>query len=275
MEDRLRKLRLDTLGSCAIPILTALNYTYGVCSVIPEILGDYPTALILVDIIATWLAFCILSNFFLILKRNSSISKYAITRDSTADELMEKADKRLKPGDRWHKCEICKVIVPPRAWHCRICKRCVLRRDHHCVYTGCCIGQENQSNFMGLLFYLAFGATVATVLTLVYHLYIVHEGILDFLMKSVIIFYNLYCGFDAKHILSGASFFGVITAGSAFVFYVYISVKGQTSADAHRKVYWNNSASRLRVWSNELRKYAGLPWTPTHSPDFVAFSLTH
>jgi len=62
----------------------------------------------------------------------------------------------LKPG--WRFCYVCESNNPPRSHHCGTCNICVLRRDHHCVFTGNCIGLNNQRHFITLSMYLFLGA---------------------------------------------------------------------------------------------------------------------
>ncbi len=65
------------------------------------------------------------------------------------------------PNVEWHTCAACKIRVPPRTWHCGFCGQCVLRRDHHCIFAMACVGEQNQANFLGFIFYMAMGCGYA------------------------------------------------------------------------------------------------------------------
>lgn len=68
----------------------------------------------------------------------------------------------------WHYCPTCTLNAPPRAFHCYVCEKCVLKRDHHCVYTGKCVGYNNQRYYMMTLIYFFLGSLFANYLNIDY-----------------------------------------------------------------------------------------------------------
>jgi len=244
---------------------TTFTYSYGMFLVLPELFVNYPKTLLpLVRILASWVQFAVLANIYLVRKRKSSIASRTFpkrvvqsgspeTKPNPKDAVKELNKFTEEQFDRtpteqipqnWHICEACEVIVPPRTWHCLICRTCILRRDHHCIFTGCCIGEENQSNFMGLVFYLGVGTTVSTVFSWAYHIYVLDLTFWSFLFKTLVIIYTMFFNFDVNYLIAAISAVGHIAGWGAFTYYFYISMKGQTSADAHRNVYWTAPAGK-------------------------------
>lgn len=50
------------------------------------------------------------------------------------------------------RCKGCDMMRPPRASHCRQCDVCVAQFDHHCIILNSCIGRDNISPFVWLIF---------------------------------------------------------------------------------------------------------------------------
>ena len=63
-------------------------------------------------------------------------------------------------------CRKCNLWKPDRAHHCSDCNRCILTMDHHCLWTGTCIGHQNQPHFIRFLFYVVLGTSFALLVEL-------------------------------------------------------------------------------------------------------------
>jgi len=87
-----------------------------------------------------------------------------IATNSTTRHMM--LPSVLKPG--WRFCSVCEANAPPRSKHCWMCDVCVLKRDHHCIFTGNCIGYNNQRYFINFLLYLSVGAFYCNFLNVDY-----------------------------------------------------------------------------------------------------------
>ena len=72
------------------------------------------------------------------------------------DRRYSEEDEYFLPSDltKFHFCEKCKEVKPPRAHHCSVCQQCVLRMDHHCPWVGNCVGLRNHKYFLNFLFYV-------------------------------------------------------------------------------------------------------------------------
>jgi len=277
--------------------LSVSTYLYGMFLVLPDLLsGTHPKFLIFMRTLGTWLMIAVLSNMYLVRKRNSSIRNRMLAQPSSVPPISptnqlnseEEVKETTNPMEEqysakpfgnpknWHICAACKVYVPPRSWHCDVCQTCILRRDHHCVFTGCCIGEENQSNFMGLVLYLAIGMTLSTIFSVVYHLYILEQNIWSFFYRSSPLYYVFY-GFDVRYSLAALNMAGHAVAWVVFSYYVICSLKGQTTADAYKKIYWSASGCG-RMSLGNLRDFLGprpilrILW-PFHSPLKVNYDV--
>ncbi|XP_076440552.1 palmitoyltransferase ZDHHC21-like [Babylonia areolata] len=71
----------------------------------------------------------------------------------------------------WTFCHTCLRKRPPRSHHCRRCQQCVMRMDHHCPWINNCVGEENHSSFLLLLFY-AFLLGASTFLLCMLHFWV-------------------------------------------------------------------------------------------------------
>ncbi|CAL8102067.1 unnamed protein product [Orchesella dallaii] len=246
------------LGAYAfVGIASLLTYLYGTFLVIPEVLTDYPGVLLTsLQILTTVLLLGVLSNLYLVRKRKSTISgrlliqpvvkpmSNNITSLDVDCQLREKAKhlgEHFTPtpfgeGHNWHICAACEVFVPPRTWHCHVCNNCILRRDHHCVFTACCIGEENQCNFLGLLFYLGVGSTLSSIFCFIYFVYWKEMSVWWYFFRLFVMMYTIIFDFSTMQILATLSTFGQTAAWGVFIYYFALALKGQTSSDAHRKI---------------------------------------
>jgi len=288
----------EVFAGAFIILSTIITYLYGMILVLPDLLVEQPIVLLLfMRILGTWIVIAILSNMYLTRKRTSSIRTRMLTQpvvqpifsknQGSSDNEVHEITKHMGEHftatpfgnpQNWHLCAVCEVFVPPRTWHCNLCNTCILRRDHHCIFTGCCIGEENQSNFMGLVFYLAIGTTLATMFSLAYHMYILDQSFLSFVFRSVVVIYTLIYDFDVKYIIAAISSVGHLLSWGVFGYYFYNTLKGQTSADAHRKRYWTAPGCG-RISFTNMRNFLGphpilrILW-PFHSPLKINYDLT-
>lgn len=286
--------------TCALVFVLScatLTYLYGSYIVLPEVFAEYSSQThLLLRIFGAWIYIAVCSNMFLCRKRNSSIrhrmllqpvvkqmSSHVTNMDSDVQvrETAKHMGEHFTPdpfgdGNNWHICACCEVFVPPRAWHCHACNTCILRRDHHCAFTGCCIGEENQSNFLGLLFYLGVGTSLSSVFALIYSVYFEGVSVLWHFFRCFAMVYTIFFDFQVITILASVNTVGQIAAWGVFGYYVFISMKGQTSADAHRKVTWTSPGSRGVSYRN-LQEFLGpnpilrILW-PFHEPLRINYS---
>lgn len=291
---------METIACVFVISMATLTYLYGSYRVVPEVLSFYNYGTLLLNslrLLATWVLFAVFSNFYLIRKRNSSIRHRMLMQPvvkpmaediismSPEVQLREKTKhmgehfKEAPYGEtrNWHICGVCEVFVPPRAWHCHSCDTCILRRDHHCIFTGCCIGEENQSNFMGLLFYLGFGTSVSAFFSVVYFLWVKEMALWWFLVRSLMVLYSIFFDFSIEHILASVNSIGQLAAWGVFFYYVALSLKGQTSADAHRKIFRATPTGKRWSYDN-MRNFLGpnpllrILW-PFHQPFKTDYGL--
>ena len=75
----------------------------------------------------------------------------------------QKQDERFLPY-----CDVCKGFKAPRSHHCKSCGHCVLKMDHHCCVINTCVGHENLTGFIALLFFLAVGCVHVIVLNVLF-----------------------------------------------------------------------------------------------------------
>jgi len=156
----------------------------------------------------------------------------------------------------WHICATCEVYVPPRAWHCPTCNICVLRRDHHCIFAMTCIGEDNQSNFLGLLAYLSIGSTYATSLAMAYMYYEFDLSPLYFVLKCFFSWYVILFDFSVLNMLSSIAFLGGGVSWAVFFYYLWLALKNQTSADQSRGIRRSVSGTRNYSYAN-LKAFLG------------------
>lgn len=108
-----------------------------------------------------WLHVCV--GLFLYVNVMTSQVRTIATNSTTRHMMLPSI---LKPG--WRFCSICEANAPPRSKHCWTCDVCVLKRDHHCMFTGNCIGYNNQRYFMNFLLYVSIGAFYCNFLNVDY-----------------------------------------------------------------------------------------------------------
>ncbi|XP_041631356.1 probable palmitoyltransferase ZDHHC24 isoform X2 [Drosophila kikkawai] len=112
-----------------------------------------------------------------------------LTDTSVASLPEERRFPKTEEEHLWAYCDVCKMKVPPRAWHCKLCKFCVLRRDHHCIFTATCIGHKNYRYFFWLQFYLALGTGLSMgchLLAVVVNKDFQNRYVLVWIIKSVL-----------------------------------------------------------------------------------------
>lgn len=61
-------------------------------------------------------------------------------------------------------CRTCNFLKPARSKHCSVCDVCVAKHDHHCVWIMNCVGKNNISHFLCMLFSLSFVLTYGAYL---------------------------------------------------------------------------------------------------------------
>ena len=66
----------------------------------------------------------------------------------------------IATGNPGNVCSICRVVVPPRAYHCHSCQRCVYKADVHCVWFDRCVGGGNHHFLVYYLVSLAIDVLV-------------------------------------------------------------------------------------------------------------------
>ncbi|XP_070851492.1 probable palmitoyltransferase ZDHHC24 [Drosophila suzukii] len=133
--------------------------------VLPE-LSDYGTPIYIFQrVLAVFFASNILSNFVM-----------CILVDSTIDpKCMRDQLERGRHNEDWHKCDVCRILAPPRASHCNSCDVCVLKRDHHCIVTGCCIGHANYRYFFYFVIYLFLSCLISLISSCIF-IYVLRGG---------------------------------------------------------------------------------------------------
>ncbi|CAG7723925.1 unnamed protein product [Allacma fusca] len=210
-----------------------------------------------------WLYFAIEANLMQLRLRHSSIQGRILIppkQDNLADQdqnvgartdvegfranatnsirhLAEQFTNRPYNSDStWHICASCEIFVPPRAWHCSICQTCILRRDHHCVFAMQCIGEDNHSNFLGLLFYLAVATFYASCFGYIRLVHIQGVEWYWWLFKCLVAIYTVLIDRTMLHIVMSINFTGCMAATGIFLYYFVLALKGQTSADSSRRI---------------------------------------
>ncbi|XP_037711198.1 probable palmitoyltransferase ZDHHC24 [Drosophila subpulchrella] len=126
--------------------------------VLPE-LSEYGTPIYIFQrVLALFCASNILSNLVM-----------CILVDSTIDpKCMRDQLERGRNNEDWHKCDVCRILAPPRASHCNACDVCVLKRDHHCIVTGCCIGHANYRYFFYFVIYLFLSCLISLISSFIF-----------------------------------------------------------------------------------------------------------
>ncbi|CAG7828909.1 unnamed protein product [Allacma fusca] len=247
--------RTDFVVYVVLNILIVLTLYYGVIVAFPLMFDTCSTPVLMLNYLwGVWLYVAEQSNLQLIRLRDSSIftegdvqsdvttgRKDAVSRGTQGKPLTRTdrdstISRRSKVPDSWHYCVPCEVTVPPRAWHCSTCRSCILRRDHHCVFAMQCIGIKNQCNFMGFLLYTAAGTLYATVLSFLIAVYIQGVSCWVWLLRNVLIFYVILFDFSLNNLLASLNFIGCVFSVGVLVYYIRLSLAGQTSADHSRNV---------------------------------------
>ncbi|XP_035706346.1 palmitoyltransferase erf2 isoform X2 [Folsomia candida] len=266
-----------------IIFLAVLVYYYGTFIILPEILeGHHLIIKIALNfLLPNWIFFAVLSNMILIQVRDSSIRNKFLaqpvlkppppsvaTINGDAGDTAQAYDKDHELKERtkyigqhfvatpfqddqiWHICAACEIFVPPRTWHCHSCNTCILRRDHHCIITMGCIGEENHCNFIGMLFYVALGTSLASTFSLIYHVYFVEVVWWMFLLKCFVPYFTIFYDPSALNILSGITLVGQWPAWGMFSYYLYLALRGQTSADFSRGIRRAPAGSKTFSFQN-------------------------
>lgn len=96
---------------------------------------------------------------------------------------------------------------------------------------------------MGMVFYLAIGTTLSTVLSMMYTVWYTDTVWWVFIIKSFVPVYTLFFDFNVINLLAGICMTGQGAAWGMFLYYCFLAAKGQTSADGSRGI---NRASQGR-----------------------------
>ncbi|KAH8407589.1 hypothetical protein KR222_007496, partial [Zaprionus bogoriensis] len=146
-----------------IAIFVPATYIFQVTIVIPELcaLGSF------------LYTFLWLGGLFVLFNLTSNWLA-AMLVDTTIKSKYRHPPQDVEQLRRWHMCDCCQALVPPRSWHCEICNVCVLKRDHHCRFTCCCIGHHNYRYFFFFLLYMSIGSLITLITTSIYmwHLHV-------------------------------------------------------------------------------------------------------
>ncbi len=65
--------------------------------------------------------------------------------------IMTRSTEFNKVDSQQRYCQQCQVVQSSRDQHCEMCEVCIRGLDHHCIWTGKCIGQDNQYSFYAIL----------------------------------------------------------------------------------------------------------------------------
>ncbi|XP_017845999.1 probable palmitoyltransferase ZDHHC24 [Drosophila busckii] len=151
---------MHPLAACALIAVVLLFIYYEMMFILPELLDAAGLSYKLHWLLPIFFGFNIFGNMLSCHLRHS--------------KFVPQQQQQLEPAAAalWHLCTHCQVLVPPRAWHCRLCNCCILKRDHHCVFTGSCIGHNNQRYFLALLFHLSASSLVCLIYNV---LHIIHH----------------------------------------------------------------------------------------------------
>jgi len=257
-------------------VISLLTYFNGTYVLLPQLLAalGFPSGLIFIAcVLTTWIVTAILSNLLLIRYRSSSIVSRMLLQPAiktptfksfinNPDDVIKEQTKSMgqhfmpKPfgeDENWHICAACEVFVPPRAWHCSQCKTCILRRDHHCVFAMSCIGEENHTNFLGLVMYLGIGSSLATVVNVMYTLMFTDTPFWLFCIKAFIPFYVLIFDFSVLNMLSAVNFLGMGISWVVFVMYILMAFRSQTTVENAR----NSDTNAPKYAYHHAEKFLG------------------
>ncbi|XP_017145864.1 probable palmitoyltransferase ZDHHC24 [Drosophila miranda] len=138
-------------------VFIPVTYVFHMTLVLPELFGVGSFWYTVIWVAAQFLIFNITANLLACMLVDTTIRM---------ELLKPPLDPDLRA--RWHMCNECQALVPPRSWHCEVCNVCVLKRDHHCRFTCCCIGHHNYRYFVYFLLYLMIGSFVAGILGGIY-----------------------------------------------------------------------------------------------------------
>ncbi|KRF79153.1 probable palmitoyltransferase ZDHHC24 isoform X2 [Drosophila virilis] len=150
-------------GACflLIAVCVPLTYMFQVTVIMPE----------LHDVGSFWYTAVWLAGIFLVFNITSNMLACMLVDTSIKLHILKPpVDSHLL--SRWHMCDACQTLVPPRSWHCEICNVCVLKRDHHCRFTCCCIGHHNYRYFFYFLLYMGLGALYVSINASIYLWYL-------------------------------------------------------------------------------------------------------
>ncbi|XP_023162730.1 probable palmitoyltransferase ZDHHC24 [Drosophila hydei] len=150
-------------GMCFMLIAAGvpLTYIFQVTVIMPELHNVGSFWYTIIWLAGIFLVFNITSNLLACMLVDTSI-KMHILKPPLEPQLLS----------RWHMCDRCQALVPPRSWHCETCDVCVLKRNHHCRFTCCCIGHHNYRYFFYFLFYMGLGALYVTINASIYLWYL-------------------------------------------------------------------------------------------------------
>lgn len=132
-------------------VVSSFFFTYDVFFVVPTILD--PLGQRIMAVASIWIVYNIGANTW-------ACHCIKNTMDTLPPDLQQPTEEE---AHLWHHCDVCDMLVPPRAWHCKICNCCMLKRDHHCNFTGSCIGHNNHRYFLWLTFFMSLGTGLVLV----------------------------------------------------------------------------------------------------------------
>ncbi|EDV39337.2 uncharacterized protein Dana_GF24551 [Drosophila ananassae] len=169
----------DILSILTTLVVTSFFFTYDVYYIVPTILD--PLGQRIMTVVSIWIVYNIVANTW---------ACYMIknTMDTLPQDLQQPTKEE---AHLWHHCDICDMLVPPRAWHCKICNCCMLKRDHHCNFTGSCIGHNNHRYFLWLTFFMSLGTGMVLVFNAIDVLRHYRTNTFAELKKTVIFAINL------------------------------------------------------------------------------------
>jgi len=111
-----------------------------------------------------------------------------------------------------------------------------------------CIGETNHCNFLGFVFYIAFGTTMAAGISIYYGYYFLNNSVWMWLFQVLMPFFVVLYDFSYFGLFSALSFLGMIAAWGVFIGYMWLATRGVTSSE-NRKITpdrKNHSYSKLR-----------------------------